>query len=101
MIKGGIFVNTDFWKNLNIDLTLYCEFYLLPRLLSYALYKLACYEFFSETFENYYNSIKSYLDLTNINDELVIAIASDILRNKYNLEIASFDPLVIKNTSSL
>ena len=47
-------------------------------------------------FNSVYNNVRSYINICNEDRELVIYILKNILKNKYQLKIIKYNPLIIK-----
>ncbi len=85
------------YSNFNQDLAKYIELNLLPHLLAFSFAKLYYHHMLEEeSFDKYYNSIRSLVNVIGENKELVISIMRRILIDKYNLECVTLFPLIIK-----
>lgn len=76
------------WQRLNNDLIRYIELNIFPNLLAFAIAKLHYNkELTNINFKTLYNQIKSILNITNENKNVIILTTNNILNTKYKLKI--------------
>lgn len=90
-----ILIKNNSWKIVNNDILKYLELNVLPNILAFGIARLFYLEKLNSTisFLYYYNSIKSLINITNEDEVLVENIMKQILKDKYYLEIISYNPL--------
>lgn len=85
------------WSQINKQICYFIEFNILPNLLAHSISLI----YFSNDeskyyFNSVYNNVRSYINICNEDRELVIYILKNILKNKYQLKIIKYNPLIIK-----
>lgn len=85
------------WELINKQLIDFIEYSILPRMLAYSVASVYYANLNNkDSFYNIYNSIKSYINITNESKKLVINVTNNILKNNYSLIITNYNPLIIK-----
>ena len=96
MISGGFMKNYTY-DNFNQDVAKYIELNLLPHLLAFSFAMLYSHHMLEEeSFDRYYNSIRSLVNVIGENKALVQTIMKQILIDKYRLKCVSISPLKFK-----
>lgn len=87
------------WKNINIEVQKYLEWYILPNLISFIIYRLYINNtLITDSYISIQNTLKTYINIVDENDYLIYKMVIDILDNKYKLKIVNLNPLIVKKS---
>lgn len=86
----------NYWYILNDDMRRYLELNILPNLVAFAIADMHYRNLLiDENYDSLYNAIKSLINVTNENKNIIDIAIKVILDNKYQLKITSYSPIAI------